>query len=201
MRRLRNCFRIWSGRWESNKYKLPKQRRYHPLHDSIGVKLESDARITLWRPHEKKQFVQNSAIMSFSSLRDGYLKSLAIKGFSANTLRVRGIYIGMFIRWCETNGIVGANEMHNETLVQFQEHLFFHRKMNGQPLASCKPTLPISTDSIVVPVDASPRSYSQRSHGNIGTPPNCIQTPNDFDQTANGKSPGATRYRDICRHS
>ncbi len=127
--------RVASGRWESNKYKLPKQRRYHPLHDSIGVKLESDARITLWRLHEKKQFVQNSAVMSFSSLRDGYLKSLAIKGFSENTLRVRGIYIGMFIRWCEANGIVGANEMRNETLAQFQEHLFFHRKINGQPLA------------------------------------------------------------------
>ena len=97
--------------------------------------MESDARITLWRLHEKKQFVQNSAVMSFSSLRDGYLKSLAIKGFSENTLRVRGIYIGMFIRWCEANGIVGANEMRNETLAQFQEHLFFHRKINGQPLA------------------------------------------------------------------
>ena len=35
---------LWSGRWESNKYKWPKQRPYCPLRGSIGVKLESARR-------------------------------------------------------------------------------------------------------------------------------------------------------------
>jgi integrase/recombinase XerD len=63
------------------------------------------------------------------------LRSLAIKGFSENTLNVRAIYIGMFIRWCKTNRIKCALDVKSETLLQFQQHLFFHRKMNGAPLA------------------------------------------------------------------
>jgi integrase/recombinase XerD len=65
-----------------------------------------------------------------------YLKSLAIKGFSENTLRVRGIYIEMFLRWCRGNEVVCAGEVKNETLLRFQEHLYFYRKMNGEPLSS-----------------------------------------------------------------
>jgi len=71
----------------------------------------------------------------FPALQDRYLNSLAIKGFSENTLRVRGIYIGIFLRWCETNGIGSAAQITGESLFCFQEHLFFHRKMNGQPLS------------------------------------------------------------------
>ena len=41
----------------------------------------------------------------------------------------------MFLRWCETSGVSFPNEVKAETLLRFQEHLFFHRKMNGQPLS------------------------------------------------------------------
>jgi integrase/recombinase XerD len=90
------------------------------------------AKIALWRHHEKN----NSKIVSFPALRDVYLKSIAVKGFSESTLRVRGIYIEMFLRWCETSGVSFPNEVKAETLLRFQEHLFFHRKMNGQPLSA-----------------------------------------------------------------
>lgn len=62
------------------------------------------------------------------------MKSLAIKGFSENTIRVRGIYIGMFVRWCHGNGIdcVGVKDA---ILLRFQEHLYLHRKTNGLPLS------------------------------------------------------------------
>lgn len=63
------------------------------------------------------------------------MKSLAIKGFSENTLRVRGIYIGMFLRWCKTLGIACAREVSNEILLRWQEHLFSHRKRDGHPLS------------------------------------------------------------------
>jgi integrase/recombinase XerD len=89
------------------------------------------AKIALWRHHEKN----NSKIVSFPALRDVYLKSIAVKGFSESTLRVRGIYIEMFLRWCETSGVSLPNDVKAETLLRFQEHLFFHRKMNGQPLS------------------------------------------------------------------
>ena len=94
------------------------------------------ARITLWRHHEKNHSQQNPLTGSFPILRDVYLKSLAIKGFSDNTVRIRGIYIEMFLRWCKANGILFASEVRSETLFRFQEHLYAHRKRNGHPLSS-----------------------------------------------------------------
>ena len=41
----------------------------------------------------------------------------------------------MFLRWCQTNGLDSATEITSESLFSFQEHLFLHRKMNGQPLS------------------------------------------------------------------
>jgi len=70
-----------------------------------------------------------------SFLRDEYLKSLAVKGFSENTLRVRGVYLAMFLRWCGRNGIASAREVTRRVLERYQECLFLHRKLNGQPLS------------------------------------------------------------------
>jgi integrase/recombinase XerD len=89
-----------------------------------------------WRHHEKNRSIQDSQIASFPVVRDEYLRSLAIKGFSESTLRVREIYILMFLRWCGSNGILCATEVTGETLLRFQEHLYFHRKMNGHPLST-----------------------------------------------------------------
>jgi integrase/recombinase XerD len=85
----------------------------------------------VWRHHEKN----NSEITQFPAVRDLYLNSLAIKGFSENTLRVRRVYIGIFLDWCKTNGIANAAEVTTESIVRFQEHLFLHRKQNGQRLS------------------------------------------------------------------
>jgi len=41
----------------------------------------------------------------------------------------------MFLRWCESSGVGSAREVTNEMLFHFQEHLFSHRKPNGDPLA------------------------------------------------------------------
>ena len=41
----------------------------------------------------------------------------------------------MFLRWCETSGVSLPSKVKSETLLQFQEHLFFHRKIDGQPLS------------------------------------------------------------------
>ena len=89
-----------------------------------------------WRQHEKNKSIENSRIVRFPTVRDEYLKSLAIKGFSENTLRIREIYIGMFLRWCETSGIISAREVTDGTLLRFQEHLYLHRKTNGHPLST-----------------------------------------------------------------
>ncbi|HTA56900.1 MAG TPA: site-specific tyrosine recombinase XerC [Candidatus Baltobacteraceae bacterium] len=69
-------------------------------------------------------------------LCDAYLKSIAVKGFSENTLRVRHVYLEMFLRWCEQNGILSAGEVTLRVLESYQEYLFFHRILDGQPLSS-----------------------------------------------------------------
>ena len=41
----------------------------------------------------------------------------------------------MFLRWCERNEIVCVDEVTSKALLCFQEHLFLHRKLDGQPLS------------------------------------------------------------------
>jgi len=41
----------------------------------------------------------------------------------------------MFLRWYETSGVSLPSEVKVETILRFQEHLYFHRKMDGQPLS------------------------------------------------------------------
>lgn len=42
----------------------------------------------------------------------------------------------MFLRWCGQNGILSAGEVTFRVLEGYQEYLFFHRKLDGQPLSS-----------------------------------------------------------------
>ena len=81
---------------------------------------------------------KNSSMQSFPLpiLRDAYLKSIAVKGFSENTLSVREVYLEMFLRWCAHNGIVSAGEVTFQIVERYQEYLFFHQKLDGQPLSS-----------------------------------------------------------------
>lgn len=118
----------WLGLRDAHSLELRYDLRY-------VLTAPSDAKIKLWRFHEKKQFPRNSAITLFAFLRDGYLRSLAIKGFSENTLRVREIYIGMFLRWCESNAVGSAGVVTDEVVLRFQEYLYSYRKADGQSLA------------------------------------------------------------------
>jgi integrase/recombinase XerD len=78
---------------------------------------------------------EKSKIKALALLRNEYLKSLAVKGFSDNTLRVRDVYIRIFLRWCGEREIAFAREVTKRMLERYQEHLFSHRKIDGQPLS------------------------------------------------------------------
>jgi integrase/recombinase XerD len=41
----------------------------------------------------------------------------------------------MFLRWCEGNGIDRVAAVSHAVLLRFQEHLYLHRKINGEPLS------------------------------------------------------------------
>jgi hypothetical protein len=42
----------------------------------------------------------------------------------------------MFLRWCEQHGIISASDVTNQVIQLYQEHLFFHRKIDGHPLSA-----------------------------------------------------------------
>ena len=68
-------------------------------------------------------------------LMDRYLQHLAVKGFSESTLRVRRIYMEMFLKWCRRSRTSGPAQVTRTSLESYQRYLFQYRKKDGQPLA------------------------------------------------------------------
>jgi len=66
---------------------------------------------------------------------DKYLQHLAVKGFSESTLRVRRIYMEMFLSWCRRSRITAPTKVTRTSLESYQRYLFNYRKKDGQPLA------------------------------------------------------------------
>jgi integrase/recombinase XerD len=64
-----------------------------------------------------------------------YLQHLAVKGFSESTLRVRRVYMEMFLKWCRRNRTTRPNQITRTFLERYQRYLFQYRKKDGQPLA------------------------------------------------------------------
>jgi integrase/recombinase XerD len=58
-----------------------------------------------------------------------------VKSFSENTLRVRRIYMEMFLSWCRRKRIAIPAQVTQTSLESYQRYLFHYRKKNGQPLA------------------------------------------------------------------
>lgn len=77
----------------------------------------------------------NSRPTSLSELLDNFLLYLAVKGFSADTLRIRRVNLGMFVRWCSRIGTKSPSAVTERLVERYQQYLFFYPKINGQPLA------------------------------------------------------------------
>ena len=58
-----------------------------------------------------------------------------MKGFTVDTQRVRRVHLGLFLKWCGENGATAPIQITSALLERYQQHLFFHRKKRGQPLA------------------------------------------------------------------
>jgi integrase/recombinase XerD len=72
---------------------------------------------------------------SLAILLEKYLQHLAVKGFSESTLRVRRVYMEMFLSWCRRNRILVLAQVTRTSLESYQRYLFQYRKKDGQPLA------------------------------------------------------------------
>src|SRR5271169_6550610 len=92
-----------------------------------------------WRQYEKNRLPvrkkKDSCPTSLSKLLDNFLLYLAVKGFSADTLRIRRVNLRTFVRWCSRIGIKSPSGATEKLVERYQQHLFFYRKKNGQPLA------------------------------------------------------------------
>jgi integrase/recombinase XerD len=70
-----------------------------------------------------------------NTILNEYLQHLAVKGFTANTLRVRRAHLTLFLEWCRQYGAIAPYQITRALLESFQQHLFYRRKNDGEPLA------------------------------------------------------------------
>jgi len=64
-----------------------------------------------------------------------YLEVLKVKGFSNETHNRHESHIRRFAHWCEERGLDHPNEITKPILEQYQKHLYYSRKNNGEPLS------------------------------------------------------------------
>ena len=82
--------------------------------------------------HEKKKLVH---VTPLYTLLERYLQHLAVKGFTTNTLRVRCVHLTLFLEWCRKRGAIAPHQITRALVECYQQHLFYHRKNDGEPLA------------------------------------------------------------------
>lgn len=110
----------------------------------------SHAKIAPWRNHEKNKIrvakhgncgllashnLGSSRTKPLAALLDKYLQHLAIKGFAESTLRVRRVYMEMFLTWCKKYHATVPAQINRSFLDSYQGFLFQYRKRDGQSLA------------------------------------------------------------------
>jgi integrase/recombinase XerD len=64
-----------------------------------------------------------------------YLEWLRVKHYSEATVKGREVYLGFFLRWCETRALARPEEVTKPMLERYQRHLFYYRKEDGRPLS------------------------------------------------------------------
>jgi integrase/recombinase XerD len=82
--------------------------------------------------HEKKKLVH---VTPLYTLLEKYLQHLAVKGFTTNTLRVRRVHLTLFLNWCRKRDATTSRQITRALVECYQQHLFYHRKNSGEPLA------------------------------------------------------------------
>lgn len=70
-----------------------------------------------------------------AALLDKYLEALRVKNYSEYTLRVQRIHLQFFIAWAAERGIIEPVEVTRSVLEQYQRHVFYYLKKNGEPLS------------------------------------------------------------------
>lgn len=64
-----------------------------------------------------------------------HLEWMRVRNYSGRTVRMRDVYLGYFLVWCEARSIGRPTELTRPILERYQAHLFMHRKRDGKPLS------------------------------------------------------------------
>lgn len=65
-----------------------------------------------------------------------YLSYLEERNYAARTVEIRDIHLRTFIGWCDTRSLTQPRQLDRPILEQYQRHLFYLRKANGDPLSA-----------------------------------------------------------------
>ncbi len=64
-----------------------------------------------------------------------HLEWMRERHYSDRTVRMRDVYLGYFLQWCDARSIGRPTELTRPILERYQSHLFLHRKKDGKPLS------------------------------------------------------------------
>jgi integrase/recombinase XerD len=107
---------------------------------------------------ERKRKPQPMPATPLEALMWEHLSALAVKNYSAHTVRNGRIYISFFLEWCKERGLTDPVEITRPVLERYQRHLFHYRKRNGEPLSFR------SQHSCLVPLRAWFRWMTRQNH-------------------------------------
>lgn len=65
-----------------------------------------------------------------------YLAHLGVKGQSPHTAAGTKAALSRFIRWCQERSLTSPGEVDRASVERFQQHLYYHRKANGEPMTA-----------------------------------------------------------------
>jgi integrase/recombinase XerD len=73
-------------------------------------------------------------VSPLAAMLEQHLEALLIQNYSEVTVKNRRLQIGYFVDWCHQRSLAEPLEITRPVLEQYQRHLFYYRKKNGEPL-------------------------------------------------------------------
>lgn len=71
------------------------------------------------------------------AMSEEFYRHLKIINFSPSTIKARKRHISHFFKWCNERGIKNIDEVSRELVEDYQRHLYYYRKKDGEALKFC----------------------------------------------------------------
>jgi integrase/recombinase XerD len=64
-----------------------------------------------------------------------WLETLAVRRYSPRTIHTLRLHVDAFVRWCDTRGLSGPDEITRPIVERYQRYLFHYRQPSGRPFS------------------------------------------------------------------